>query len=189
MDRSRPHKSAAEKVDDSTAAMVWAMARAGLRVGEAIALQRRDVEGNTLHVRRSVGRDGSVRPVKGRNRQGRSIPVPADLAARLARHITSQTLLSMEGWLFTAPSGGQLRYDNWRTRVWAEIVETAGIGDVRPHDLRHSVATRLCVADGCCAWSGVHGGRCAAKEESTASGVRHQLPCPAECGQREAFLL
>ena len=126
------------------------MARAGLHAGEALGLRRSGIEGTALRVRRSIGKDGSVRPVKGRNRDGGSIPIPTDLAGRLSRHIASQTVMPLEGWLFCAPQGGRLRYDNWRSRVWSRIVEVAGIGEVRPHDLRHTMATRLFVADG---WS------------------------------------
>ncbi|MCP3973169.1 MAG: site-specific integrase [bacterium] len=139
---------AAESVDESTAAVVWAMARAGARIGEALALRRGDVDGTTLHIRGSMSRNEGLRPVKGKNGAGRSIPIPTDLAARLSRHIASQTVTPLEGWLFTAPRGGQLRYDNWRTRTWRQIVEVAGIGEVKPHDLRHTVATSLFVRDG-----------------------------------------
>ena len=44
-------------------------------------------------------------------------------------------------------SGGSVRYDNWRWRTWSRIVEAAGVGDVHPHDLRHTAATRLFVVD------------------------------------------
>jgi integrase len=56
----------------------------------------------------------------------------------------------MEGWLFSAPKGGRLRYDNWRSRTWSRIEAAAEIGEVHPHDLRHTLATRLFVVDG---WS------------------------------------
>lgn len=42
--------------------------------------------------------------------------------------------------------GGTIRYRNWRQRVWAPIVETAGV-DANPHDLRHTCATRLFTVD------------------------------------------
>lgn len=140
---------AAEQVDPDTAAMVWCMARAGLRIGEVMALKRSDVDlgGRLLQIEGSMSRGEGVRDVKGRDGSGRIIPIPEDLARRLDEHL-SHPVASMEGWLFTAPRGGQLRYDNWRTRRWVPIVEQAGVGDVNPHDLRHTLATRLFVVDG-----------------------------------------
>jgi integrase len=55
---------------------------------------------------------------------------------------------SIDRWMFTAPRGGQLRYDNWRTRTWKRIVTAADVGDLHPHDLRHTLATRLFLVDG-----------------------------------------
>lgn len=137
---------AAEAVDESTAAMVALMARAGLRIGEAIALKRVDVDGAMLHIRQSMSRREGLRAVKGRS-GGRSIPMPDGLAARLRQHMAAQTLGSLEGWLFVAARGGPIRYDNWRSRTWNRIVEKAGVGDLKPHDLRHTVATRLFTVD------------------------------------------
>lgn len=138
---------AAEQVNAEQAAMVWLMARAGLRVGEVLALRRRDVDvaGGMLTIQGSMSRREGVRPAKADSE--RTIPMSADLVQRLQRHLAG-TVASFDGWLFTAPRGGRLRYDNWRIRTWNRIVETAGIGDVNPHDLRHTVATRLFVVDG-----------------------------------------
>jgi len=138
--------AAAEEVDESTAAMVWLMAGAGLRIGEVLALRRVDLASGMVHVRGSMSRREGLRPVKGRY-GGRSVPISSDLEARLRRHIAEQSTISMDGWLFTAPRGGRVRYDNWRTRTWKRIEEAASIGDVHPHDLRHTLATRLFVVD------------------------------------------
>ena len=137
---------AAEEVDETTAAMVWLMARAGLRSGEVLALRREDLGKGVLHVRGSMSRREGLRSVKGSD-GARSIPLSPELEARLRRHLTAQRVASLDGWLFTAPRGGQVRYDNWRTRTWNRIVEAAGIGDVTPHDLRHTLATRLFLVD------------------------------------------
>ncbi len=140
---------AAEIVDASTAAMVWLLARQGLRVGEALALKRADVDlaKRLLHVRGSMSRREGVRPVKGRDGRGRSIPMSGDVVDRLREHLVG-SVAPIEGWVFTGPRGGRLRYDNWRTRVWYRIVALADVGEVKPHDLRHTLATRLFVVDG-----------------------------------------
>ena len=56
-------------------------------------------------------------------------------------------MVSIDGWLLSAPRGGRIRYDNWRTRTWSKIAERAGVGEVNPHDPRHTLATRLFVVD------------------------------------------
>jgi integrase len=138
---------AAEKVDARTAAMVWLMARAGLRIGEVLALRREDLGDGILHVRGSMSRREGLRAVKGRD-GARSIPISPDLEARLRRHLGAQRVVSLDGWLFIAARGGQVRYDNWRTRTWRRVAEAANVGEIHPHDLRHTLATRLFLVDG-----------------------------------------
>jgi len=140
---------AAEEVDSDTAAMVWLMARAGLRIGEVLALKRTDVDlaRRMLNVRGSMSRREGIRPVKGREGRGRTIPISNDLAERLRAHLT-RTVASIDGWLFTASKGGRVRYNNWRARTWTRIEGRAGVGDINPHDLRHSLTTRLFLVDG-----------------------------------------
>jgi integrase len=125
------------------------MARAGLRIGECLALKRSDVDlgAGMLAVGASMSRREGARPVKGRDGIGRTIPLAGDLVGRLHEHLRS-SVASIDGWLFTAPRGGRLRYDNWRTRTWNPLVELADIGEVHPHDLRHTLATRLFTVDG-----------------------------------------
>ncbi len=131
--------------------MVWLMARCGLRIGEAIALRRSDVDftAGTITVATSMSRREGIRAVKGRHREdeGRTVPLPADAAARLRRHLEDQTVADLSGFVFTAARGGPLRYDNWRSRTWTRITETAGVGDLHPHDLRHTCASRLFTVD------------------------------------------
>ena len=141
--------SAAESVDSGTAPMVWLMARAGLRVGEVLALKRSDVdmESRVLTIRGSMSRREGVKPVKGSAGRGRTIPMSDDLVDRLSENL-QRTVVSIDGWLVTAPRGGSVRYDNWRTRTWYKISALADVGDINPHDLRHTLATRLFVMDG-----------------------------------------
>ncbi len=142
---------AAEVVDPDTACMVWLMARCGLRVGEILALRRSDVdpEGGVLTVSRSLSRREGARPLKGRTdeAESRTVPIPADAEQRMRQHLDSQAVLTIDGTVFTTSTGRPWRYDNWRTRRWVPTVEAANIGSVRPHDLRHTAATRLFLVD------------------------------------------
>lgn len=110
---------AAEAVDSRTAAMVWLMARSGLRIGEAMAVQRSDVDftAGTITVERSLSRNDGVQPLKGREvGESRSISMPTDMADRLQRHFAEQTVTDLLGFVFTAPMGGPVNYHNWRER-------------------------------------------------------------------------
>ena len=134
---------AAEQVHPSTAAMVLLMARCGLRIGEAMALQRSDLDlaGSTVTIRGSLGRDGLVHKPK-TDAGKRTIPMPPDVADRVRQHLASTSVVSIDGFVFTNTRGGPLRYSNWRGRVWGRIVDVSGV-DAVPHDLRRTTATRL----------------------------------------------
>ena len=140
----------AEDIDERTAVVVHLTARCGLRIGEALALRRKDVDLDNaqLHVRTSMTRSGPVRPVKGRRREdeGRVVPIPDDVAQRLRRHFNERPITGIDGYVVTAPRGGPLRYTNWRSRVWVKITERLDF-KVTPHDLRRTAATRLFVED------------------------------------------
>lgn len=142
--------TAADEIDPRTSAMVYLMTRCGLRIGEAIALRRRDVDldRGLLTVANSMSRRAGLKPVKGRVRedQARTLPMPQDVVVRLRRHLAQRQVSNMDGYVFTTASGKSIRYTNWRSRVWTKIVELVGF-DVVPHDLRHTVATRLFTVD------------------------------------------
>ena len=51
-----------------------------------------------------------------------------------------------QAWLFAAPGGGPLRESNWKRSVgWRAAKVTAGLPDVRVHDLRHSFAVQALI--------------------------------------------
>jgi integrase len=135
---------AADDVDPLLAPIVWLMARCGLRIGEALALQRQDLDldAGMLRVERSLSRHEGVRPLKARQQgESRTIPLPADVVARLRLHPAP---LHPDGWLFPSSRGTPVSDSNWRKRTWRRTKEKAGV-ECRPHDLRHTVATRLFV--------------------------------------------
>jgi integrase len=52
-----------------------------------------------------------------------------------------------DGFVFTAPDGGHLDPDNFRSRIWTPAVAAAGLAPLRIHDLRHTTAS-LAIAAG-----------------------------------------
>jgi integrase len=72
------------------------------------------------------------------------VPVPRSLITDLAAACAGR---SPDELVFTAPKGGVLWLRNWRRRVFDPAVEGAGLGQLSPHELRHTAAS-LAVAAG-----------------------------------------
>jgi integrase len=120
-DQIRAVIETAEEVDERTAVLVQLMARCGLRIGEALALRRRDVDldNATITVATSMPREGEVRPLKGRDNEdeARIVPIPDDVVQRLRHHLAERHIAGINDLVVTAPRGGPLRYPNWRSRI------------------------------------------------------------------------
>ncbi|RJN32915.1 tyrosine-type recombinase/integrase [Nesterenkonia natronophila] len=123
---------------------LWAVCSfAGLRRGEAAALQVRDVRAleRRLRVERQVLnlKGGKVRIKAPKHESNRTIYIPEDLVEMLSAHIAS----GINGeWLFMGRGGNPPRPDAvdyaWRKTLRAADVEHFGI-----HDLRHFFASGL----------------------------------------------
>lgn len=123
------------------------MAFAGLRIGEASAVQVDDVQflKRRLHVQRQLQNHKGTRlvlpPKQGSERH---VGLPDDLLTMLSRHVDLVGTRGPEGWLFNGapPSPNGLR--RWFQKACAR----AGVEGVTPHDLRHFYASAL-IASGC----------------------------------------
>lgn len=119
--------------------LILTLGYCGLRIGEAIGLQIRDLD---FRRGRMFIRD-SYTPVGGRmvrgdtkTHQSREVPMPSPLAEMLRRHTEGRS-----GLVFTAPNGGLVQYGNFRSRVFAPAAHSAGLLPLTPHDLRHTAAS------------------------------------------------
>jgi integrase len=115
---------------------------AGLRVGELDTLR------GMLSVAETVTRDSRGRPVFGPPKSDasrRTLAMPAPLTELLAQHLARRGLTGAdaEELVFTAPSGGPIRYANWRSRVWLPACRAVGLDGLGFHDLRRANATAL----------------------------------------------
>ncbi len=107
----------------------------GLRPGEWMALQARDIDlaAREVTVRRACGPDGrlkttnSLRVVPLRRRTLDAVAHVADLKRR--------------DLVFPSARGGVLDLHNWRNREWNPAVEAAGLDRRRPYDMRHTYAS------------------------------------------------
>jgi integrase len=123
---------------------VLTLARTGLRLGEAIGLEWRDVDlsRRELLIRRSV-REGRVSLPK--NGKARRVDMSPVLAACLAR---LKSLQEVESAVKSEPAPercfpGQQNDDHWRRLVWTPILRRAGLRYRKPHTLRHTYASLL----------------------------------------------
>ena len=124
---------------------VYLLGVCGLRFGEVVALTVGDLQGNRLNVSKSISEvNGEQLLVPTKTGKSRSVPVPSIALSRLDDRITGRTA---DQPLFTTPSGTPIRYSNFRNRVWLPAVESAALGGLRIHDLRHTAAS-LAVAAG-----------------------------------------
>ena len=123
---------------------------AGLRLGEAAAVQVTDIDflRRTLTVHRQVQRAGGrtveIRPPKYGSE--RTVYLPDDLVTLLAQHVELGGL-DDGAWLFVGEAG-QPPHQNTVSYWWRRARAAAGVPTLRLHDLRHFFASGL-IAEGC----------------------------------------
>jgi len=131
---------------------------AGLRRGEALGVCWDDVDldgpgGPTLHVRHQLQwPHGKATIVPLKSRKGlRSIPLPSvtvdALRTRRERQSFERSLIGDEQWragalVFNAGDGAPL-HRNTIVKQFHAHIQAAGIGYLRPHDLRHTYGSLL----------------------------------------------
>ncbi|MGN6201870.1 MAG: tyrosine-type recombinase/integrase [Solirubrobacterales bacterium] len=118
------------------------LAATGLRISEAIALQRLHVqlEGEPeVCVRRALVR-GRIEPPKTKHGR-REIRLPDSLAAKLRAHLAGQTDHGSAAILFPNESGTPLDPNNLRPRVLKPLVKQAGAPWAGFHTFRHTFAS------------------------------------------------
>jgi integrase len=123
----------------------------GLRKGEALGLLWSDVDLETglVTVQRSLRRRGGRLvdgPVK-TQASSATVPIPRPLVAVLAQHRAVQQRKREQAYtwsdpdrVFTTSHGTPLDPRNVNYE-WTKVCAAAGIDPIRPHDLRHSMAT------------------------------------------------
>jgi integrase len=127
--------------------IILVLAYCGLRFGELAALRVRNVDPlrRRLHIEESVTEvDGVMVFGTPKSHQCRSVPVSRSLAEALAEACVGKAPADL---VFTAPRGGVLMLRNWRRRVFDPALQAAGLGELTPHELRHTAAS-LAVAAG-----------------------------------------
>lgn len=117
----------------------------GLRFGEATALRRCDVHGDTLTVERAQrnGVVGEPKTEAGR----RTVALPAFVGAALAEHLADHVAADDGALVFGTRSGGFLARSN-ASSMFQRAAERAGLPHTRIHWLRHTGATLAAATPG-----------------------------------------
>jgi len=126
--------------------------RAGLRVGEALALEVSDVrfEAYKLRVRQAI--DGKTRELESPKHGPREVDLSPNLAAVLDEQISLlEKAAAASGkkrgrWLFPSTAGTPLDAHNVR-RALRRLSKVAGLEHVTPHDLRHTFGSTLALTE------------------------------------------
>lgn len=151
-----------EHVADDRLFALWRLAATtGMRRGELLGLQWRDLDldGGVATIRRQWAKSNgtvSVTTLKGRQGKPRSRRVDLDAAtiAALRRHsaqqleeraLTGRGRRPDDGWVFDLRDGSPIDPDGL-TQRFARHVSESGLPRIRLHDLRHSSATAALAA-------------------------------------------
>jgi len=156
IDRAAPEPPSADELDmilaacrDRPGGARWVLAiTTGLRQGEALALQWRDVRLKApaaVTVRKSAARiEGELVTKEPKSRKSRRVvPLPAVAVAALTAHRDAQAAVPLPGALvFTSARGGPVHSRaDWQ--AWSDLLAELGLPHYRVHDLRHAFATTL----------------------------------------------
>ncbi len=120
------------------------LARTGMRIGEALALQWDDLnfKDRSIEVKRSIYRGKVTTPKNGKTRL---VDMSLQLADALKAHMKGFMLgladTKNDQYVFINRAGNIIDKDSWRRRVFAKAVLKSEIKRVRIHDLRHTYAT------------------------------------------------
>lgn len=118
----------------------------GMRQGELLALRWRDVDWSAQRVR--VNRNyvrGEFGTPKSR-RGSRSVPLADRLGGELDRLHQASAFQGDDDLVFANPHTGKPMNGHTLTRTYQRALQTAGVRQVRFHDLRHTFGTRMAAA-------------------------------------------
>ncbi len=121
-------------------------AMTGMRQGELLALRWRDVDwqAKRIRVRRNYTRGHWSTP---KSRSGeRSVPLSSKVEAELRAHLRRSPFSGEDNLVFANPLSGEVLPHGPLVRRFKKALKTAGVREIRFHDLRHTFGTRIAAA-------------------------------------------
>lgn len=130
--------------DHLAATLVTVLAYTGMRPAEVLALERRHIRTETILVEQAVS-SGCLK-VQKTGRVYRTVDLLDPLVEDLHEWIDRRAITGEADALFPRSDGGWWTkddWDNWRNRHFHPLTRAAGLGRLRPYDLRHSFVSLL----------------------------------------------
>jgi integrase len=138
-----------DAIDDRFKAMVLLAAWCSPRLGEILALTRRDIDvkAGTVRIDKAEsqlqGGERIIGPPK--TKAGvRTVAVPPHVIPSLEEHLRLFSDPGLSGLVFVGKMGGPLRRGSFHA-AWLRATKATGLGHLRFHDLRHTGATLAAV--------------------------------------------
>lgn len=136
--------AALQQIDQDGADLALCLYSTGARFSEVTALTTYDVDDRggdklTLVIANVMRREAGskiVRVADTKSEAGfRNVKVDAECTAMIRRRLEGR---APGEYLFTAPRGGPMLYNNWRSRQWVKACKVANLNpQPKPHGLRH----------------------------------------------------
>jgi integrase len=129
--------------------MALTLARTGMRLGEALALQWGDIDfhGRFITIQRNFSRGKIETPKSGKSRRvDMSMQLSEtlkDLKHQRRLEVAKNGWGRLPEWVFVSEKGTAFDSSHFRSRVFNRVLDKAGLRKVRVHDLRHSYAAAL----------------------------------------------
>lgn len=144
-------------LDGPNALLVRLGVETGLRFGELAGLHwdRVDLKRGVINVIEKFDQKAYVMDPVPKDKEKRTVPLPADLVGKLLAHrerseqretcgLTHRVGECRGDILFRGARGAPLKSNDWGKTIWKKALDLAGIeGRVRPHDMRHTYASWL----------------------------------------------
>lgn len=135
----------AEAMGPRLRALVYLAGFCGLRPGELLGLERRDIDllHRVVHVRRQaheITGQGRILTVPKTDAGNRTVSLPAVVAEELDKYLDAHVASDAESPVFNRPSGLPLRRADL-SNAWRDACLEVGLAGVHPHDLRPHAAT------------------------------------------------
>jgi integrase len=139
--------SEAKRLDPALYPIVLLLARTGMRIGEALALQAGDIDldGRCIHIKRTWGsrakqnREHRFNSPKGK--RDRLVDMSKQLTDTMKLHLAQQS--DPAAWVFPGKAAGMPMHPTTFLGRWTRLLHQAGVTYQKPHVLRHTCASLL----------------------------------------------